>query len=210
MKRVMIIVLVALSSSFGFAQTPNNSRDPNKDPHKPSSSITSSQNHKGNSEKIAKPANAPKPTNNKPGKGYVKPNAPHAHGHNRPAYGKPNYRPGAGKPIYRPMPPINVRPAPPAGRPVSYYELEDFLHYMNLQNFDNRKLNSAKSFVKSKALTAAQIAQISRGLSYDNNRLTFAKYAYRFCIDPGNYYAVEATLSYHHSKQELRAYVSQF
>lgn len=211
MKKLMIIVLMALSSSLVFAQAPGASRDPGKDPHKPSSAV-SAPNHSASADKATKPASAPKPDASKPGKpgtpapsGHGRPGSGHGYGHAAPAPGH-----GYGKPAPRPLPPASARPIPPAGRPVAYHELDETIRYMDLLTFDSRKLSYAKSFVRGKALTASQIERMVRELSFDSNRLSLAKYAYRYCIDPGNYYKVERALTFISSKEELRAYIARY
>lgn len=220
MKKLMIIVLMALSSSLVFAQAPGASRDPGKDPHKPSSAI-SAPNHSTSADKATKPASAPKPDAGKPGK----PGTPPPSGHGAPGHGGPSgghgYGPGHGpdhgapghgygRPAPRPLPPASARPVPPAGRPVAYYELEETIRYMDLLTFDSRKLSYAKSFVRGKALTASQIERMVREFSFDSNKLSLAKYAYRYCIDPGNYYKVERALTFISSKEELRSYIARY
>ena len=81
---------------------------------------------------------------------------------------------------------------------------------MDLLSFDSRKLDYAKSFIRGRALTAAQIERMVRELTFDSNRLSLAKYAYRYCIDPGNYYKVERALTFLSSKEELRAYIARY
>ena len=227
MKKLMIIVLMALSSSLVFAQAP--SRDPSKDPHKPSSAV-SAPNHSASADKATKPASAPKPDAGKPSKPGTP--APSGHGgpgsgHGTPGHGAPSgghgvgpgpghaapgHGPGHGygRPEPRPIPPASARPIPPAGRTVAYYELEETIHYMELLNFDSRKLSYAKEFVRGRALTAAQIERMVREFSFDSNRLSLAKYAYRYCIDPGNYYKVERALTFLSSKEELRSYIARY
>ena len=225
MKKLMIIVLMALSSSLVFAQAPGASRDPGKDPHKPSSAV-SAPNHSTSADKATKPASAPKPDAGKPGKpgtppppsghgapGHGGPSSGHGYGHgpeHGPGHGAPAPGHGYGRPAPRPLPPASARPVPPAGRPVAYYELEETIRYMELLTFDSRKLSYAKSFVRGKALTASQIERMVREFSFDSNRLSLAKYAYRYCIDPGNYYKVERALTFISSKEELRSYIARY
>ncbi len=223
MKKLMIIVLMALSSSLVFAQAPGASRDPGKDPHKPSSAV-SAPNHSTSADKATKPASAPKPDASKPGKpgtppppsghgapGHGGPSGGHGYGPGHgPGHGAPAPGHGYGRPAPRPLPPASARPVPPAGRPVAYYELEEKIRYMELLTFDSRQLSYAKSFVRGKALTASQIERMVREFSFDSNRLSLAKYAYRYCIDPGNYYKVERALTFISSKEELRSYIARY
>jgi len=204
---------------------PNDNKSNNQ---KPGQSSSSQHDNKINSGNQNIPMNKPG-NQNKPGQ-PDKPNmngAAGSHGNpqggpemNRPngnAYGydhnrpnmpnKPNMDKKMGNP---PMPPVNIRPVPPKGMPLSYQEIESFLGHMNLMSFDSRKLSEAKLFIRDRSLMSSQIAQIVRELSFDSNRLAFAKYAYKFCIDPGNYYLVEGTLSFISSKHELRDYISRY
>lgn len=237
MKKLIFAMLLAFSSSLVMAQAPG--RDPNNDPHKASSasykpsssssandkkpgSATAGVNKPGNSNSGSKSNNnLSKPNGNKPpmdgagGPGGAKPSMNKPGNGPKPPMNKPGYgpKPPMNKPGYGPkppMPPVNVRPVPPMGAPVSYAELESFLRYMNLISFDSRKLSEAKSFIKDKALSASQIALIADKLSFDSNRLSFAKYAFKYCVDPGDYYIVENKLSFSSSKRELRDYINRY
>lgn len=61
---------------------------------------------------------------------------------------------------------------------------------------DSNRLTMAKSYASSNSLTAEQITDISKGFSFDSNRLEFAKHAYAACIDKSNYFLLKDTFSF--------------
>lgn len=71
-----------------------------------------------------------------------------------------------------------------------------FLSSFKSESMDSNKLKMAKNYVSSNTLTAEQIATISKGFSFDNNRLEFAKHAYTNCYDKNNYFMLKETFSF--------------
>jgi Domain of unknown function (DUF4476) len=76
------------------------------------------------------------------------------------------------------------------------------------QVYDDDKLTMAKVVMKNNWYTTAQLKSLTEKFVYDDNKLAFAKYAYDFCIDPGNYYTVADALVYQASKQELLKFIA--
>jgi len=75
--------------------------------------------------------------------------------------------------------------------------------------FDNSKLSTAKQVAANNSLCVNQIIQICRLFSFEQSKLDFAKYAYRFCVDPGNYFMVNDVFSFSASKDELRKFIEE-
>ncbi len=71
-----------------------------------------------------------------------------------------------------------------------------FLSSFKSESMDSNKLKMAKNYASSNALTAEQIATISKGFSFDSNRLEFAKHAYATCYDKNNYFMLKDTFSF--------------
>lgn len=73
-------------------------------------------------------------------------------------------------------------------------------------SFEESKLSTAKEIAGSNCLYAAQVAEICRLFGFENTKLDFAKYAYRRCIDPQNYFKVNNVFDFDASKTELSKY----
>lgn len=76
-------------------------------------------------------------------------------------------------------------------------------------SFDDTKLSTAKSALSSNCMTADQIAQVCRMFSFEENKLNFAKFAYRRCVDPQNYFMLNDVFSFDSSKEDLNNFIGQ-
>jgi len=75
------------------------------------------------------------------------------------------------------------------------------------QSFDQQKLQMANQIVTTNHLNAQQITGIMNLFSFESTKLEFAKFAYRFVTDPGNYFVVNNTFSFSSSVNELNNYL---
>ncbi len=74
---------------------------------------------------------------------------------------------------------------------------------INESSFDDTKLTTAKSIVSSNCLSTDQIVQVCNTFSFEDNKLAFAKFAYKYCTDPKNYFKVNNVFSFSSNKEEL-------
>jgi hypothetical protein len=74
---------------------------------------------------------------------------------------------------------------------------------INESSFDDTKLTTAKSIVSSNCLSTDQIVQVCNSFSFEDNKLAFAKFAYKYCTDPKNYFKVNNVFSFSSNKEEL-------
>ena len=121
-----------------------------------------------------------------------------------------NYNQGYGN-----VPPQNGGLLPPPSMPTPMLEMgmnpQEFGELKALiehESFDDSRLTIAKQVVASNHLTAAQITEICRLFSFEDNALEFAKYAYPYCLDPNRYYLVNQAFKYESSKSELNELIS--
>jgi hypothetical protein len=78
------------------------------------------------------------------------------------------------------------------------------------KNFDDTRLNLAKQIIKSNCMTADQIRDLVGLMSYDDSKLTLAKFAYGYTYDYGNYFKVSQALEFESSVEELNEYIEKF
>lgn len=90
---------------------------------------------------------------------------------------------------------------------VSNHDFKDIKEALAAERYDNTRLALAKQIVAQNPLNAEQVAEICKMMSFESNRLDFAKYAYRYCVDPNRYYLVNATFSFDSSKRELDKFI---
>ncbi len=74
-------------------------------------------------------------------------------------------------------------------------------------SFDESKLSTSKSIVSSNCLTSAQVVQVCEVFGFEETKLAFAKYAYKYVTDPSNYFKVNNVFSFSSSKDELNDYI---
>lgn len=100
--------------------------------------------------------------------------------------------------------PTNPYPGNQAGNAEVF---QKFMSSLKNESIDGNRLTMAKSFVKSNTLSADQIAQITKQLSFDSNRLDFAKYAYDYCYDKSNYFLLKDAFSFSSNYNSLLKHI---
>jgi len=84
--------------------------------------------------------------------------------------------------------------------PIAFNELK---HTISRTSFDSNRLDIAKFAVTGNRMTSMQVAEITSLLTFESTKLDFAKYAYRFVVDPGSYFMVANAFTFSSSKREL-------
>ena len=74
--------------------------------------------------------------------------------------------------------------------------------------FDGTKLTTAKSITTANCLNADQVVAICNLFSFEESKLEFAKFAYKYTIDPKNYFKVNNVFTFDASKEELSNFTS--
>lgn len=132
----------------------------------------------------------------------VNPNNPPTPQHPLPT---PDYHGQPAQPV-APVPPV-VNPIIPGrghlGPHATENEMSSIMGMIKQEAFDNDKLNLAKTFIKSKNVTTAQVIRLAQAISFENKRLDLLLYAYEYCVDPANYYQTAEVLTYSSNKQKL-------
>jgi hypothetical protein len=80
------------------------------------------------------------------------------------------------------------------------------LHTLSENSFDNSRLSIARQAVAANKCTAEQVLGIMEQFSFESTKLSFAKYAYSFCINKGSYFIVTNGFTFESSKRELMRY----
>jgi len=73
--------------------------------------------------------------------------------------------------------------------------------------FSETKMSTAKVATKNSCLSVNQIKEITKLFSMDEDKLTYAKYAYDYCVDKANYYQVGDVFSFSSTTDELNAFL---
>ena len=76
------------------------------------------------------------------------------------------------------------------------------------KSFDDSKMTMAKQITRSNCLTSAQVSGIMKSLDFEDSRLEYAKFAYDYTFDIGNYFKVNDAFQFESSIEELDEYIS--
>lgn len=74
-------------------------------------------------------------------------------------------------------------------------------------SFEETKLSTAKAIAKSNCLSADQVAAICKVFGFEESKLAFAKYAYKYTVDQKSYFKVNEVFSFDSSKEELNKFM---
>jgi hypothetical protein len=114
------------------------------------------------------------------------------------------------RPAPRPMPKPNPNPKPtPSGCfAMNEGDFQTALASIKKQSFNDTKMQVAKQITSSNCLTCSQIKEVMKAFSFESTKLEYAKYAYDFAYDKGNYYQINDGFSFSSSVEELSKYIS--
>lgn len=86
-------------------------------------------------------------------------------------------------------------------------DYSDAVRIISEENFDSKRLAAAKRIVAVNPMSTHQIAGICKLFNFESNRLEFAKYAYRHCVDPNKYFFLDDVFAFEASKKELYDFI---
>lgn len=75
------------------------------------------------------------------------------------------------------------------------------------ESFDSYKLDRAKQIVSWNYMTAAQIKEIAELFSFDSYRLEFAKFAFNYCVNPGEYFMLNDAFTFSSNARALAEHI---
>nr|WP_322624278.1 DUF4476 domain-containing protein [uncultured Flavobacterium sp.] len=90
---------------------------------------------------------------------------------------------------------------------MSSTDFNDALETIRNNKFDDTRMSSAKEIIATNCLSTSQILTVVKLLSYEDNKLELAKYAYNYCVERNNYFKVVNAFTYESSKTELNEYI---
>ena len=124
------------------------------------------------------------------------------HGHNE---SLPQLPPSPPKPTFN-LPGYNG----PIGceLPFSIQDFDDAKKSISSKSFEDSKLAIAEQIVAANCLLTTQVKEIMMLFSFEDSKLQFAKYAYKYTYDIGNYYKVNDAFTFEMSINDLNEYIS--
>jgi hypothetical protein len=92
--------------------------------------------------------------------------------------------------------------------PMSPNDFEAAKNTISSKSFEDSKLAIAKQIFASNCLLSSQVREIMKLFSFEDSRLEFAKYAYGYTFDLGNYFKVNDAFTFESSIDELNTYIA--
>jgi hypothetical protein len=93
--------------------------------------------------------------------------------------------------------------------PISDLDFADVKRSIASKSFEDSKLTVAKEVTSANCLFAREVKEIMLLFSFEDTRLSFAKFAYQYTFDKGNYYKVNDAFQFESSIDELRQYLQK-
>lgn len=132
-----------------------------------------------------------------------------------PQPGNPQIVPnGGGQVALPPEPQGPPSPMPGYNGPVgcngpflSPEEFENALSSIRAKTFSSSQLTLAKQIARSNCLFADQVAEVISIFEYESDRLDYAKFAFDFTFDQGNYYKVNDSFKFESSIDNLEKFL---
>ena len=126
---------------------------------------------------------------------------------------------------YNTPPPVQpVQPLPPPTQPVysmpgyngpvgcpwpaNQADFQSMKQSIASKTFEDTKLQVAKQILNNNCLTSSQVKEIMMIFTFEDSKINFAKYAYGYTFDIGNYYKVNDAFTFSSSIDELNDYIS--
>ncbi len=73
--------------------------------------------------------------------------------------------------------------------------------------FSDTKMSTAKVATKNNCISVSQVKEICKLFSMDDDKLAYAKFAYDYCVDKGNYYLVSDVFSFSSTTDDLNKFI---
>ncbi|MBL0054188.1 MAG: DUF4476 domain-containing protein [Bacteroidetes bacterium] len=106
----------------------------------------------------------------------------------------PAYLPGYNGPIGCPV-------------PMSKQDFNDLKSTVSSKSFEETKLTIAKQVLQNHCLLTSQVKELCALFTFEENKLEYAKYAYDYTYDIGNYFKVNDVFTFESSTEELNQYI---
>ena len=92
---------------------------------------------------------------------------------------------------------------------MSTGDFESVKGSINSKSFEESKLTVAKQVISSNCLFASQVREVMMLFGFENTKLEFAKYAYNYTYDLGNYFKVNDAFQFESSIDDLNRAINR-
>ncbi|MFM1876585.1 MAG: hypothetical protein RL266_2322 [Bacteroidota bacterium] len=113
-------------------------------------------------------------------------------------------------PIPQPVPVPEPVPIPQPVCEVTPQDLSEIIQLVKAATFKDSMEKQAKMMIKSKqCFRTDQIVEMLNILTYDDSKLTVAKYAFDYCLDTQNYYRVVNSFTFKSYQDDLTRFIEE-
>ncbi len=91
--------------------------------------------------------------------------------------------------------------------PMSEGNFEALMNSINAQTFEDAKLKVAQQAISSNCVYAEQVKRLLPLFTFENNKLTLAKFSYGYTVDKQNYFKLNDAFTYSSSVDDLNNYI---
>ena len=96
------------------------------------------------------------------------------------------------------------------GRPMDERSFLTFIQTLSRERFEDTRFTLARNSFDRQNFSSDQVKRVLQYLSFENNKLELAKFAYRNTVDKGNYHVVYDVFSHSRSKEDLSNYIRSY
>lgn len=93
--------------------------------------------------------------------------------------------------------------------PMNELDFREALRTIKSKEWDETKLKIAKQVISSNCLFADQVRDIAQLFEWGENKLKFAKFAYQYTYDRGNYFKVSQVFEWEDNVEKLNEFISK-
>ncbi|MCB0456323.1 MAG: DUF4476 domain-containing protein [Flavobacteriaceae bacterium] len=94
--------------------------------------------------------------------------------------------------------------------PMDPHDFQEAKTTIASKTFDDTRLKLAKQIVASNCLFADQVRDITKLMEFEETKLEFAKFAFAYTYDTGNYFKVSQVFDFESTVEELDEYISGY
>ncbi|MEI6123113.1 MAG: DUF4476 domain-containing protein [Bacteroidota bacterium] len=92
--------------------------------------------------------------------------------------------------------------------PMSTNDFQSAINSISTKSFEDSKLTIAKQITSANCLFCSQVRDIMNLFSFESTKLDFAKFAFKYVYDQGNYFKLNDAFTFESSIDELNSYIN--
>jgi hypothetical protein len=94
-------------------------------------------------------------------------------------------------------------------QPMEAQAFDQLKQAIRNENISDSKEKLAKQYIALNYFTAVQVKELVQLFTFESNKVEIAKFAYKYTIDKGNFFAVYSAFTFSSSKEEVMDYIQK-